>query len=100
MTEPAEPLIRVDGDRRAPGRPRVRLCRHRGQVGVGRQRCQLRPLTSGDKGSHDPDLRPGGLAARRESEQRSPAAELGVIELSSCAIPTASWKTRWSCAAS
>jgi LmbE family N-acetylglucosaminyl deacetylase len=35
-------------------------------------------LTSGDKGSHDPDLRPGKLAARRESEQRAAAADLGV----------------------
>ncbi len=38
-------------------------------------------LTSGDKGSHDPDLRPGRLAARRESEQRAAAAELGVSEV-------------------
>lgn len=38
-------------------------------------------LTSGDKGSHDPDLRPGLLAARREGEQRAAAAELGVSEL-------------------
>jgi LmbE family N-acetylglucosaminyl deacetylase len=35
-------------------------------------------LTSGDKGSHDPDLRPGQMAARRESEQRAAAADLGV----------------------
>ena len=35
-------------------------------------------LTSGDKGSHDPDLRPGRLAALRESEQRAAAADLGV----------------------
>lgn len=35
-------------------------------------------LTSGDKGSHDPDLRPGRLAALREVEQRAAAAELGV----------------------
>ncbi|HDQ74042.1 MAG TPA: PIG-L family deacetylase [Chloroflexi bacterium] len=35
-------------------------------------------LTSGDKGSHDPDLRPGQLAALREDEQRAAAAELGV----------------------
>jgi LmbE family N-acetylglucosaminyl deacetylase len=35
-------------------------------------------LTSGDKGSHDPDQRPGQLAARRESEQRAAAADLGV----------------------
>lgn len=35
-------------------------------------------LTSGDKGSHDPDLRPGKLAARREEEQRAAAQELGV----------------------
>ncbi len=38
-------------------------------------------LTSGDKGSHDPDLRPGQLAARRESEQREAAAELGVKDV-------------------
>lgn len=38
-------------------------------------------LTSGDKGSHDPDLRPGQLAARRESEQRAAAADLGVQEV-------------------
>jgi LmbE family N-acetylglucosaminyl deacetylase len=37
-------------------------------------------LTSGDKGSHDPDLRPGQLAARRESEQRAAAADLGVSQ--------------------
>ncbi len=35
-------------------------------------------LTSGDKGSHDPDLRPGRLAALREEEQRAAARELGV----------------------
>ena len=35
-------------------------------------------ITSGDKGSHDPDLRPGRLAAVREGEQRAAAAELGV----------------------
>jgi LmbE family N-acetylglucosaminyl deacetylase len=38
-------------------------------------------LTSGDKGSHDPDLRPGRLAARREGEQRAAAADLGVREV-------------------
>jgi LmbE family N-acetylglucosaminyl deacetylase len=38
-------------------------------------------LTSGDKGSKDPRLRPGQLAARREREQRSAAAHLGVREL-------------------
>jgi LmbE family N-acetylglucosaminyl deacetylase len=38
-------------------------------------------LTSGDKGSHDPELRPGRLAAMRESEQRAAAAELGVKEV-------------------
>ena len=35
-------------------------------------------LTSGDKGSHDPDLRPGRLAAMREEEQRAAARDLGV----------------------
>ena len=38
-------------------------------------------LTSGDKGSHDPDLRPGRLAARREIEQRAAAADVGVQEI-------------------
>jgi LmbE family N-acetylglucosaminyl deacetylase len=38
-------------------------------------------VTSGDKGSHDPDLRPGRLAARREEEQRAAARELGVEEV-------------------
>ena len=35
-------------------------------------------LTSGDKGSHDPVVRPGQIAARREEEQRAAAHELGV----------------------
>jgi LmbE family N-acetylglucosaminyl deacetylase len=38
-------------------------------------------ITSGDKGSHDPDLRPGQLAARRESEQRAAATDLGVRDV-------------------
>ncbi len=38
-------------------------------------------LTSGDKGSPDPELPPGRLAALREEEQRAAAAELGVAEV-------------------
>jgi LmbE family N-acetylglucosaminyl deacetylase len=38
-------------------------------------------LTSGDKGSHDPDLRPGRLAAMREEEQRAAAREMGVRDV-------------------
>lgn len=38
-------------------------------------------LTSGDKGSHDPGLRPGQVAAMRESEQRAAARELGVRDV-------------------
>ena len=38
-------------------------------------------LTSGDKGSHDPDLRPGRLARIREEEQRAAARDLGVSQL-------------------
>jgi LmbE family N-acetylglucosaminyl deacetylase len=38
-------------------------------------------LTSGDKGSHDPDLRPGQLAALREEEQRAAAQDLGVEQV-------------------
>ena len=32
-------------------------------------------LTSGDKGSHDPELRPARLAGTREGEQRAAARE-------------------------
>jgi LmbE family N-acetylglucosaminyl deacetylase len=35
-------------------------------------------LTSGDKGSRDPNIRPGQLATNREEEQRAAARELGV----------------------
>jgi LmbE family N-acetylglucosaminyl deacetylase len=35
-------------------------------------------LTSGDKGCHDPALRPGQVAGTREEEQRAAAAALGV----------------------
>lgn len=38
-------------------------------------------LTSGDKGSHDPAIRPGKLAAVREAEQRRAAEVLGVCEV-------------------
>lgn len=38
-------------------------------------------LTSGDKGCHDPAIRPGQVAARREAEQRDAAASLGVQEV-------------------
>jgi LmbE family N-acetylglucosaminyl deacetylase len=38
-------------------------------------------LTSGDKGSHDPDLRPGRLAAQREEEQRAAAQDLGIEQV-------------------
>lgn len=38
-------------------------------------------LTSGDKGSHDPAVRPGQIAARREEEQRAAAAALGVRDV-------------------
>ncbi|MEZ4682049.1 MAG: PIG-L deacetylase family protein [Caldilineaceae bacterium] len=38
-------------------------------------------LTSGDKGSKDPDLRPGQLATKREAEQRAAAQATGVQEV-------------------
>lgn len=38
-------------------------------------------LTSGDKGSHDENVRPGQIAAVREVEQRAAAAALGVKEV-------------------
>ena len=38
-------------------------------------------LTSGDKGSHDPDLRPGRLAGMREKEQQAAARDLGVQDV-------------------
>ncbi len=57
-------------------------------------------LTSGDKGSHDPDLRPGRLAARARASSARPRLSWEWPKFSSCAIPTASWRTRWLCAAS
>ncbi len=47
---------------------------------AGRQVTYLL-LTSGDKGSHDPDMRPGHLAGAREDEQRAAAALLGAREV-------------------
>src|SRR5258708_6675340 len=44
---------------------------------IGREITYL-ILTSGDKGSHDPDVRPGQIASLREDEQRRAAAALGV----------------------
>jgi LmbE family N-acetylglucosaminyl deacetylase len=38
-------------------------------------------LTSGDKGSKDPTVRPGQLAAIREKEQEAAARELGIKEV-------------------
>jgi len=38
-------------------------------------------LTSGDKGSHDPNVRPGQIAGIREVEQRAAAEVLGVKEV-------------------
>lgn len=38
-------------------------------------------LTSGDKGSRDPNLRPGQLATQREEEQRAAAKATGVKEV-------------------
>lgn len=38
-------------------------------------------LTSGDKGSRDPAVRPGQMAALREREQREAAQELGIGEV-------------------
>jgi LmbE family N-acetylglucosaminyl deacetylase len=38
-------------------------------------------LTSGDKGSRDPNMRPGQLATQREEEQRGAARVLGVQEV-------------------
>jgi len=78
MPESAEPLDRVMVIAAHPDDPEFGCA---GTVlkwfQAGRQITYVL-LTSGDKGSHDPDLRPGQLAARRESEQRAAAADLGV----------------------
>jgi LmbE family N-acetylglucosaminyl deacetylase len=47
---------------------------------MGRQISYLL-LTSGDKGCHDYNVRPGQIAGRREAEQRAAAVELGVQEV-------------------
>ena len=49
-------------------------------VAAGRQVTYVL-LTSGDKGSRDPGLRPAQVASRREAEQRAAAREVGVHEV-------------------
>jgi LmbE family N-acetylglucosaminyl deacetylase len=50
---------------------------------LARQGVEIRLvlLTSGDKGSHDPGVRPGQLATTREAEQRAAAEVLGIREV-------------------
>ena len=44
-------------------------------------------LTNGDKGTHDPQVRPGDLAQQREAEQWAAARELGVKEVVFSGVP-------------
>ena len=78
MTEPAEPLTRVMVIAAHPDDPEFGCAGTVVKWSQAGKQVSYVLLTSGDKGSHDPDLRPGRLAGRRESEQRAAAAELGV----------------------
>jgi len=76
MSETSNHWMR-DGDRGTSGRPGV-CCAVRGQMGAGRTQITYVLLTSGDKGSHDADMRPGRLAAIGKESSALPAADLGV----------------------
>ena len=78
MAETAEPLDRVMVIAAHPDDPEFGCAGTIVKWSQAGKQITYVLLTSGDKGSHDPDLRPGRLAARRESEQRAAAAELGV----------------------
>jgi LmbE family N-acetylglucosaminyl deacetylase len=52
-------------------------------------------LTSGDKGSHNPELSPGAVASIREKEQEAAATELGVKAVIFRHHPSS---TTWTCA--
>ncbi len=81
MTDPAEPLDRVLVIAAHPDDPEFGCAGAVVKWAQAGKHVTYVLLTSGDKGSHDPDLRPGRLAARREAEQRAAAAELGVREV-------------------
>ena len=81
MAEPAEPLTRVMVIAAHPDDPEFGCAGTVVKWAQAGKQVTYVLLTSGDKGSHDPDLRPGRLAARRESEQRAAAAELGVSQV-------------------
>ena len=81
MTESAEPLTRVMVIAAHPDDPEFGCAGTVVKWSQAGKQVSYVLLTSGDKGSHDPDLRPGRLAARRESEQRAAAAELGVSQV-------------------
>ena len=81
VTEPAEPLTRVMVIAAHPDDPEFGCAGTVVKWSQAGKQVSYVLLTSGDKGSHDPDLRPGRLAARRESEQRAAAAELGVSQV-------------------
>lgn len=81
MTEASEPLDRVIVIAAHPDDPEFGCAGTMVKWAGAGKKVTYVLLTSGDKGSHDPDLRPGRLAAVREEEQRAAAKDLGVEQV-------------------
>jgi len=78
MTETAEPLDRVMVIGAHPDDPEFGCAGTVIKWAQAGKSITYVLLTSGDKGSSDPNVRPGQLAAMREDEQRAAAEEIGV----------------------
>jgi LmbE family N-acetylglucosaminyl deacetylase len=81
MTEQAEEYTRVMVIGAHPDDPEFGCGATIAKLGAQGKEITFVLLTSGDKGSHDPIVRPGQLATLRETEQRAAAKVAGVKEV-------------------
>jgi LmbE family N-acetylglucosaminyl deacetylase len=81
MTEETESLDRVMVIAAHPDDPEFGAGATIAKMALAGKQITYVLLTSGDKGSKDPLVRPGQLATRREEEQRAAAREIGVQEV-------------------
>jgi LmbE family N-acetylglucosaminyl deacetylase len=81
MTEATESLDRVMVIAAHPDDPEFGAGATIAKMALAGKQITYVLLTSGDKGSKDPNVRPGQLATQREEEQRAAAREIGVQEV-------------------
>lgn len=81
MTEPTESLDRVLVIAAHPDDPEFGAGGTIAKWAAAGKQITYVLLTSGDKGSRDPTIRPGQLATNREEEQRAAARTLGVEQV-------------------